>query len=43
MNVWDPPGYGNSRPPERIFTADFYERDARLAAMLIDVRQPLLV
>lgn len=26
--AWDPPGYGKSRPPERDFPTDFYERDA---------------
>ncbi|XP_034439122.1 valacyclovir hydrolase [Hippoglossus hippoglossus] len=25
---WDPRGYGRSRPPDRDFPADFYERDA---------------
>ncbi|CAH2002068.1 unnamed protein product [Acanthoscelides obtectus] len=26
--VWDPPGYGKSRPPERIFDFTMYESDA---------------
>lgn len=26
--AWDPPGYGNSRPPDREFPIDFYEKDA---------------
>ncbi|XP_063632643.1 valacyclovir hydrolase-like [Cydia splendana] len=26
--VWDPPGYGKSRPPVRDFPVDFYEKDA---------------
>ncbi|XP_035440548.2 valacyclovir hydrolase [Spodoptera frugiperda] len=29
--VWDPPGYGKSRPPEKVFSTDFYERDADAA------------
>ncbi|KAI5633596.1 alpha/beta hydrolase fold domain-containing protein [Phthorimaea operculella] len=29
--AWDPPGYGKSRPPERDFPTDFYERDADYA------------
>lgn len=29
--VWDPPGYGKSRPPNKEFTADFYEKDADCA------------
>lgn len=29
--VWDPPGYGKSRPPEKDFTADLYEKDADMA------------
>lgn len=35
LNVWDPPGYGKSRPPERTFPLNFYERDADWAAELI--------
>ncbi|XP_023709549.2 valacyclovir hydrolase [Cryptotermes secundus] len=26
--AWDPPGYGNSRPPNRDFPRDFFHRDA---------------
>ncbi|VEN44650.1 unnamed protein product [Callosobruchus maculatus] len=26
--AWDPPGYGQSRPPNRKFDTDFYEKDA---------------
>ena len=26
--AWDPPGYGKSRPPDRTYPADFFERDA---------------
>lgn len=29
--VWDPPGFGKSRPPEKDFNADFYEKDAYYA------------
>ncbi|CAG9857986.1 unnamed protein product [Phyllotreta striolata] len=29
--VWDPPGYGDSRPPNRNFTENFYENDADTA------------
>lgn len=29
--AWDPPGYGKSRPPEKKFTTDFYEKDADAA------------
>ncbi|KAJ0177963.1 hypothetical protein K1T71_006836 [Dendrolimus kikuchii] len=29
--AWDPPGYGKSRPPQKKFTTDFYERDADTA------------
>ena len=29
--AWDPPGYGKSRPPERTFPLDFFERDAKWA------------
>lgn len=27
--AWDPPGYGKSRPPEKEFQTDFYEKDAQ--------------
>lgn len=26
--AWDPPGYGKSRPPDRTFPDDFFQRDA---------------
>lgn len=29
--AWDPPGYGKSRPPDRTFPINFYERDAEYA------------
>ncbi|CAH1973035.1 unnamed protein product [Acanthoscelides obtectus] len=29
--AWDPPGYGHSRPPERHFDVNFYEKDADTA------------
>lgn len=31
---WDPPGYGDSRPPDRDFT-DFFKRDAQVALTLM--------
>ncbi|XP_053605739.1 valacyclovir hydrolase-like isoform X2 [Plodia interpunctella] len=30
--VWDPPGYGKSRPPDKKFNENFYEIDADYAA-----------
>ncbi|XP_040156889.1 valacyclovir hydrolase [Anopheles arabiensis] len=33
--AWDPPGYGKSRPPDKQFTVDFYERDAAAAGELM--------
>ncbi|XP_031763901.1 valacyclovir hydrolase-like [Galleria mellonella] len=33
--AWDPPGYGKSRPPEKDFRTDFYERDADCAYELM--------
>lgn len=35
--VWDPPGYGKSRPPERKFPPTLFELDAELAAELLKV------
>ncbi|XP_018526383.1 valacyclovir hydrolase [Lates calcarifer] len=32
---WDPRGYGQSRPPDRDFPSDFFERDARDAVDLM--------
>eukprot|EP00096_Caligus_rogercresseyi_P007236 TRINITY_DN2503_c0_g1_i3.p1 TRINITY_DN2503_c0_g1~~TRINITY_DN2503_c0_g1_i3.p1 ORF type:complete len:289 (-),score=47.83 TRINITY_DN2503_c0_g1_i3:92-958(-) len=29
--AWDPPGYGKSRPPARVFCPDFYVKDAENA------------
>ena len=29
--AWDPPGYGKSRPPNRTFPSNFFERDANVA------------
>lgn len=33
--AWDPRGYGRSRPPDRDFPADFFERDAKDAVDLM--------
>lgn len=35
--AWDPPGYGKSRPPNRIFSDDFLQRDADYAFNLMKV------
>jgi len=35
--AWDPPGYGFSRPPARVYDKDVYKRDADLAAKLMTV------
>lgn len=35
---WDPRGYGRSRPPDRDFPSDFFERDAKDAVDLMKVR-----
>ncbi|XP_058524332.1 valacyclovir hydrolase isoform X1 [Ochotona princeps] len=37
--AWDPRGYGHSRPPERDFPVDFFERDARDAVDLMKTLQ----
>lgn len=34
---WDPPGYGQSRPPPRKFSNDFLRKDATLAAQMMKV------
>nr|XP_055041734.1 valacyclovir hydrolase [Misgurnus anguillicaudatus] len=36
--AWDPRGYGRSRPPDRDFPADFFQRDAKDA---VDLMQAL--
>ncbi|CAG4970125.1 unnamed protein product [Parnassius apollo] len=33
--AWDPLGYGKSRPPDKEFTPDFYEKDADIAYELL--------
>ncbi|KMQ98061.1 tubulin beta-1 chain [Lasius niger] len=33
--AWDPPGYGKSRPPDRTFPDDFFQRDAAWAHSLM--------
>ncbi|XP_075231355.1 serine hydrolase BPHL-like isoform X2 [Lycorma delicatula] len=35
--VWDPPGYGKSRPPDRDFSSGFFQKDADFAARLMKV------
>lgn len=35
--AWDPPGYGNSRPPNRQFSTEFYKNDARAAIEFMKV------
>ena len=34
---WDPRGYGRSRPPDRDFPSDFFERDAKDGVDLMKV------
>ncbi|KAL1452218.1 hypothetical protein WDU94_006514, partial [Cyamophila willieti] len=33
--VWDPPGYGFSRPPDRDFSPGYFQRDAEMAFKLM--------
>ncbi|CAK9830172.1 Valacyclovir hydrolase [Anthophora retusa] len=33
--AWDPPGYGKSRPPNRTFPDDYFQRDATIARNLM--------
>lgn len=33
---WDPPGYGKSKPPNRTFPLDFFQRDAIVANALME-------
>lgn len=40
MVAWDPRGYGYSRPPDRDFPVDFFERDAKDAIDLMKVGFP---
>lgn len=35
--TWDAPGYGNSRPPKRDTTGNYYKRDAPVAIALMKV------
>lgn len=35
--AWDPPGHGKSRPPNRMYTKDFYEKDADIAFKFMKV------
>lgn len=35
--AWDPPGYGKSRPPNRIYSDDFFQRDADYAFNLMKI------
>ncbi|XP_073939079.1 valacyclovir hydrolase isoform X1 [Castor canadensis] len=37
--AWDPRGYGHSRPPDRDFPMDFFERDAKDAVDLMKALQ----
>lgn len=37
MVAWDPRGYGHSRPPDRDYPVDFFERDAKDAVDLMKV------
>lgn len=42
MVGWDPRGNGRSRPPDRDFPPDFFERDAKDAVDLMKVRMQFL-
>ncbi|CAG7732550.1 unnamed protein product, partial [Allacma fusca] len=33
--VWDPPGYGRSRPPERDYSGNYFQRDADYLVELV--------
>ena len=35
MIGWDPPGYGASRPEDRTFPLDFFDRDAEMSVELM--------
>jgi valacyclovir hydrolase len=35
--VWDPPGYGKSRPPDKQFDVNFYHTDADYAREMMKV------
>lgn len=35
--AWDPPGYGQSRPPSRNFNLEFYKNDAEAAFAFMKV------
>jgi len=37
--AWDPPGYGNSRPPVRDFSQDFFHQDAAWGVKLMQVKK----
>nr|BAC25206.1 unnamed protein product [Mus musculus] len=39
LGAWDPRGYGFSRPPDRDFPRDFFERDAKDAVDLMKALQ----
>lgn len=41
--AWDPVGYGKSRPPDKNFTANFYEKDADIAFEFLKVWFQLFV
>lgn len=39
--VWDPPGYGHSRPPDRNFCPEFYQNDAVTANDFMKVHRQI--